>query len=224
MERRTLIASVGTVAGCSALSGCLGVLDGDSNPNVVLGDPGRPFDSEDAAYPAWGEPLPEVTLPAPLESRELELGSITRPRLMTFFYSNCRTVCPVLISSLRNIQTHATDNGYADEVAFLPVTFDPERDTADRLRTYADERNLDTDAENWHFLRPESTERAKAVVEEEFGVAFQRTHPEDMDEYMFTHTSLTLLVNADGYVERAYRDQSPDVNAILADLERVRQA
>ncbi|MFC4408362.1 SCO family protein [Haloarchaeobius iranensis] len=224
MQRRTFIASAGTVVGGSTLSGCLGVLGGESNPNVVLGDPGRPFDSADVAYPAWGEQLPDVTLPAPLESRELELGSIARPRLLTFFYSNCRTVCPVLISALRNIQTHAADNGYADAVAFLPVTFDPERDTADRLQTYAEERNVATDAGNWHFLRPESAERARVVVEEEFGVAFRRTHPDDMDGYMFTHTSLTLLVNADGYVERAYRDQSPDVNAILADLERVRQA
>jgi protein SCO1/2 len=224
MKRRTFIASAGTVAGGSALSGCLGVLGGDSNPNVVLGDPDRPFDSEDVAYPAWGEPLPDVTLPAPLESREVELGSIAKPRLVTFFYSNCRTVCPVLVSSLRTIQAHATDNGYADEVAFLPVTFDPQRDTADRLRTYGEEMNVAMDVGNWHFLRPDSTGRAKTVVEEEFGVAFQRTHPEDMDGYMFTHTSLTLLVNADGYVERAYREQSPDVNAILADLERVRGA
>ncbi|WP_256300658.1 SCO family protein [Haloarchaeobius salinus] len=224
MKRRNVLATVGTVAGGSALSGCLGVLSEDSNPNVVLGDPGNPFESEDVAYPAWGQRLPDVTLPAPLETRDVKLASIERPQLLTFFYSHCQTVCPVLISTLRNVQTHAHNNGYADEVALLPVTFDPERDTETRLRSYAEERNVAADAANWHFLRPSSTERAKAVVEDEFGVAFRRTEPEDMEMYMFTHTSLTLLVNADGYVERAYRDQSPDVDTILSDLERVRTA
>ncbi|WP_440991717.1 SCO family protein [Haloarchaeobius baliensis] len=224
MKRRQMLATVGTVAGASALTGCLGVLRGDSNPNVVLGDPGEPFDSEDVAYPAWGQQLPAVTLPAPLESRAVGLGSVERPQLLTFFYSHCQTVCPVLVSALQHVQEHAATNGYADEVAFLPVTFDPERDTADRLRTYAEERNVDADAGNWHFLRPDSKERAKAVVEDEFGVAFRRTEPEDMDMYMFTHTSLTLLVNGDGYVERAYREQSPDVDTIVSDLERVRNA
>ncbi|MFD1647532.1 hypothetical protein [Haloarchaeobius litoreus] len=63
-----------------ALAGCLGVLRGNSNPDVVLGDPGRPFDSEDVAYPAWDEPLPAVTLPAPLESREVQLDSMEKSR------------------------------------------------------------------------------------------------------------------------------------------------
>ncbi|ERG97770.1 MAG: hypothetical protein J07HQX50_01798, partial [Haloquadratum sp. J07HQX50] len=88
--------------------------------------------------------------------------------------------------------------------------------------TYADEMNVDADHENWHFLRPASKERAKTVVQDQFGVFFQRTEPEDMDLYMFTHSALTLLVNADGFIERAYRSKSPDEETILSDLNTVR--
>lgn len=225
MNRRQLLRSAGGLAAATGLAGCVGVLGGgDGNPNVALSDPGRPFESEDVSYPAWGQQVPDVTLPSPLTGDEVRLRDVATPSLVTFFYSNCRTVCPVLVSSLKQMQTHAADNGYADQVAFLPTTFDPERDTADTLRDYADRMDVDARADDWQFLRPSSVERAKAVVEDEFGVAFERTHPEDMDTYMFTHTSLTLLVNSDGFVERAYRSQSPDVPAMIDDLEAVRTA
>jgi protein SCO1/2 len=128
------------------------------------------------------------------------------------------------MATARNVQAHAANNGYADAVSIHPITFDPQRDTADRLGAYAGEMNVDADAPNWQFLRPESKARAKAVVQEEFGVRFERTHPEDMEMYMFAHTSLTLLVNADGYVERAYRSKSPDEQRIIDDLREVRTA
>jgi protein SCO1/2 len=224
MQRRTLLRSAGSITGVAALSGCLSVFSDGSNPDVTLDEPDRQFESSDVAYPAWGERVPDVTLAAPLASREISVGSVSKPTLLTFFYSHCQTVCPVLISTQRNIQAHAANNGYASEVTFLPVTFDPARDTADRLQTYADEMNVDADADNWHFLRPESRERAEAVVEDQFGVAFQRTDPENMEKYMFTHSALTLLVNGDGYVERAYRSKSPDEETIIADLKQVRNA
>lgn len=225
MHRRTFLKSTGAVGATGGLAGCLGSLGlGDSNPDVVLGDPGREFESSDVLYPAWGEQIPDLAVPAPLESREIRLRDVETPSLLTFFYSHCRTVCPVLISTQRNIQAHAQTNGYGGAVSFFPMTFDPARDTAERLRTYAAEMNVDADSENWHFLRPASKERAKAVVEDQFGVIFKRTEPEDMDTYMFTHSALTLLVNADGFVERAYHSKSPDEETIISDLRRVRKA
>ena len=225
MHRRTFLRSTGAAGAVGGLAGCLGAVGlGDSNPDVVLEEPDRQFESGDVPYPAWGQRVPDVTLPAPIESREVRLRDVETPSLLTFFYSHCRTVCPVLISTQRNIQAHALNNGYGDAVSFFPVTFDPARDTAERLQTYAEDMNVDPAEENWHFLRPASKDRAKAVVQEQFGVAFQRTEPEDMDSYMFTHAALTLLVNADGFVERAYRSKSPDEETIISDLKAVRGA
>src|SRR6056297_3513812 len=224
MNRRDYLRTATAVGLTGSVAGCTGLLDGGGNPNVTLGEPDREVDasSEDLPYPAWGQKVPDVSLPAPVDDRTVDLRSIDTPSLLTFFYSHCNTVCPVLISAMRNVQTHSLNEGYADEVAFFPTTFDPARDDADRFRAYADEMNVDTDAGNWHFLRPESKDRAKAVVQEQFGVRFDRTEPDDMDMYMFAHSALTFLVNADGYVERAYRSKSPDADQILSDLETVR--
>ncbi|MEF8886166.1 MAG: SCO family protein [Haloarculaceae archaeon] len=221
MRRRTYL-QVTAALGTAGLAGC--VVSGDGNPDVVLPEPDREVDSGDLPYPAWGERVPAVTLPAPLADREVTLRALDRPQFLTFFYSHCNTVCPILVSALRNVQARALNEGYADEVVFHPTTFDPERDDADRLRTYGEEMNVDLAAGNWEFLRPASRGRAEEVVQEQFGVAFERTHPDDMEKYMFAHTALVVLVNGDGYVERAYRTKQPDSERLAEDLRTVRNA
>ncbi len=221
MHRRRFLAAAAGGLG-AGLAGCLG---GGGNPNVALPAPDRErdVDSETLPYPAWGQRLPDVTVPAPLADGEVAVRDVDRPTLLTFFYSNCRTVCPRLVSSLRNVQAHAMNEGYVDAVRFLPVTFDPERDTGERLRAYGERMNVADPG--WTWLRPEGRERARAVVRDEFGVNFQRTNPEDTSRYMFNHTGMTILANADGYVERAYR-QSPgeilDPERMIDDLTTVR--
>lgn len=221
MRRRTYL-RVTAALGTAGFAGC--VVSGDDNPDVVLAEPDREADSGDLPYPAWGERVPDVTLPAPLADREVSLRAVDRPQLLTFFYSHCNTVCPILISALRNVQARALDEGYADEVAFHPTTFDPERDDARRLRTYGEEMNVALGDGSWQFLRPASRARAGEVVEGEFGVTFERTHPEHTEKYMFAHTALVVLVNADGYVERAYRTKQPDPERLVEDLRTVRNA
>ncbi|MFB6196139.1 MAG: SCO family protein [Haloplanus sp.] len=219
MDRRTYLRALGG-AGLGATAGCLG----GGDPNTTLGKPDRRggVTSEDLPYPAWSERIPDVTFPDPLIGERIALREIDRPGFVTFFYTNCASVCPRLVGALREVQIHSVRNDYADDVGFYPITFDPQRDTEKRLRAYAEEMHVDLSAGNWHFLRPESRERANSVLEEEFGFVFKRTHPEDMDTYMFTHIGLVLLVNADGYVERAYRGQEGREDRYIEDLRTVR--
>ncbi|XVH33638.1 SCO family protein (plasmid) [Haloferacaceae archaeon DSL9] len=42
-------------------------------------------------------------------------------------------------------------------------------------------------------------------------------------EMAFTHANLLLLVNRDGYVERAYTGEVPNASVVISDLERVRE-
>ena len=131
MHRRSFLrgAAAATTIGTA---GCLGL--GDSNPDVALPEPDREYTSEELPYPAWGQQVPDVALPDPIGGGEVSTRSVETPAVYTFFYSHCNTVCPVLIQSMRNVQTHSIEEEYADEVAFFPVTFDPERDDADRGR------------------------------------------------------------------------------------------
>jgi len=231
--RRSYLA--GAAGALAATAGCLGGPYFDSNPDVVLGPPGRSADPTDLPYPAWGQRVPAVSLPAvdPASGAvtgTVDTGAVDRPFLSTFFFANCQSVCPVLVSALREVQVHAVTEGYADDVAVLPVTFDPERDTPAALADYAARMNVATDAGNWRFLRPESVDRARETVTDAFGVTFEKT-PADGDGWMYAHTGLVLLVNGDGFVERAYRPERPsrasirfDERQVIDDLRRVRRA
>jgi len=221
MRRRTLLAGLGTSALLST-AGCLGTLGGGNQNTLRKPDRGGTT-SADLPYPAWGERIPDVTLPAPLQDESVSLRDVERPFFTTFFYTHCRTVCPTLISTLRQIQTHSVENDYADDVAFYPIDFDPARDTPAVLSEYADQMNVDTSAGNWAFLRPEDEATAKDVVTDEFGIVYETVDSEYSD-YEFVHTTIITLVNADGYVERTYRlgQGGIDQLRLIDDLRTVR--
>jgi protein SCO1/2 len=222
MQRRTYLRAVGTGAAVG-LAGCLG---GSGNPNVSLAKPDRENDvtSEDLPYPAWGQQVPDVTLTDPLGGSTVSVRDIEGPHFHTFFFTNCMTVCPVLISALREVQIHSVTEGYADQVSFYPVTFDPARDDAAAFQKEATQMNVDMDVGNWHFLRPADEAEAKSVVEDQFGVFFQKNEPNEEGNYMFTHLGLVMLVNGDGYVERTYRGNQPDEQTLIDDLTALREA
>ncbi|MFC6726658.1 SCO family protein, partial [Halobium palmae] len=175
----------------------------------------------DLPYPTWGEPMPDVSFRDPLADERVRLAETGRPTFVTFFFTRCETVCPGLVGALRNVQTAAVNGGYAEDVRFLPVSFDPERDDAERFRAYAGEMNVSLDAGDWRFLRPEGVDAAEAKINGEFGIGFEKASTEG-DGYMFNHLPLVLLANADGYVERAYTGASPNPRTLREDLKEVR--
>lgn len=217
VSRRGFLSTAGAIS-ISSVAGCLG----GGNPNTHLQAPDMEADPEDLAYPAYGQQIPDVSLQAPLHDEMISVRDRDTTVVMTFFYSYCESVCPRLISTLRNIQSKALEGDYGNAVEFLPVTFDPERDTADRLREYAEAMRIDLEAGNWYFLRPDGVDRAESVVADTFGLQFKRTDPNgDEPGYMFTHLPLILIVNPSGYVERSYTDSKPVWQDIHEDVKAV---
>lgn len=263
MDRRQYLrrAVAGVTVGTAASAGCLSLGGGSSSgsANTILPKPDLDAAPEKYPYPEWSQPLPEVTLPAALAGREVTTTEFDTPLALTFIFTNCQTACPVLTLALQRAQQDAIDGGYADAVNFAEISFDPARDTPEAFREYADERHVNLDAGNWYFLLPESEQRAKQVVTEEFGVFFEKTRMPPRtttgtatgtattatgtasstgtatetptadelgagDDYMFNHTTLILLVNGDGYVERAYRDRNAAVKQLTEDVQTVVEA
>jgi len=249
MDRRTYLRSLAAGAGVGATvgtAGCLGVLGDSGAEGTVLGPP--ELDLSEASHPSYGDEMPEFTAPDPITGEEVSVADFEGERavLWTSFYTNCPDgVCPALILRLRRAQAVAADptgrnpeypfvppqirdtigpEAYSDEVAFLPTTFDPERDDAEALREYAGRQGVDLDAGNWHFLRPESYERARELHDEQFGLAIEKQPAEDIEnlEYRFPHYGLIILANKRGVVERAYpRGPQTDIERLVDDVQRV---
>ncbi|MFB6074926.1 MAG: SCO family protein [Haloarculaceae archaeon] len=174
LARRRFLAGAAAGVGGS-LTGCLGtVLGGHGGEHTHL-DVDLEAPASSYPYPAHGTQLPDVALPAPLSDTSVTLTQFEdRDVVLSFFYSHCQGICSRVISAMRNMQTRAAQDGNGDRVVFLAITFDPERDTPDRLREYADLMHVDLSLGNWYFLRPPSVDRAKAVVQEQFGFFFTR--------------------------------------------------
>ncbi|GAA0520513.1 SCO family protein [Halorubrum aquaticum] len=192
---------------------------------TVLGPPER--DLSESAHPSYGDEMPHFTVPDPITGEEVSTEDFEGERavLWTSFYTNCPDgVCPALILRLRRAQEVAVEEGYGDEAAFLALTFDPERDTADVLREYGGQQGVNLDAGNWHFLRPESYERGQELLDENFGLVIEKADADDYEnlEYQFPHYGLILLANKEGIVERAYpRGPQTDIERLVNDFERV---
>lgn len=228
MDRRTYLRSIGAVSGLTAstaVAGCLDVFGEPRADGTILRPPEQ--DLSETAHPSYGDEMPAFTVPDPLTGEDISTEDFRDDRaiLWTSFYTNCPDgVCPALILRLRRAQELAAEQGYADDAAFLPLTFDPEVDTEPVLREYAQRQGVDLDADNWHFLRPETYERGQQLMDEHFGLVIEKRPADDFEnlEYQFPHYGLLLLVNKQGIVERAYPNgPRVDIETLTDDFEQV---
>lgn len=222
MHRRDVLATGGALS-TALVAGCLtGRIGGDNAAeHTVLEPPENDLEhGEDFAYPTYGRAFPEIKLRDPLAETVVDTATIDGECFVcTAFYATCPAECIPLMHAMSSVQAQSLERGIGNSVRFLAITFDPERDTPDELRDHSDMVNVDLKAGNWHYLRPEDADEAQSVVNDELGIIFRKDGEGPMAE--FTHITVTFLVNPDGYVERSYRGEDPDVDRISSDLETV---
>ena len=73
--------------------------------------------------------------------------------VLTFLYTSCPDVCPIVTSQLRDVQTAL--GPHADGAEFVAMSVDPERDTVEAARDYLERWGL---GEGWQYLVGERSE------------------------------------------------------------------
>lgn len=217
MKRRRLLGVLASAA-LPTFSGCLDTGEGSAEDVVLPPQEDQVADSEDLGYPAYGQRFPGFTMDAPLRGRKLEVPVDGSVDVVTAVYTSCPAECLVVGSQLAAVQHETIDRGLEDDVSFVAVSFDPENDTGEALQGYGESIGVDLDAGNWYFLLPGSMEEAEEVVERDLGLEFERRGGE------FLHSVVTFLVNPEGYVERAYRGERPEIDRVADDVEAVVEA
>ncbi len=86
-----------------------------------------------------------------------------RPVVLSFIYTSCTTVCPLVSHTLSQLQSKLGDN--RDRVHLVSVTIDPEQDDPARLREYAETFNAGPE---WQHYT--GTLEATQSVQRAFGV------------------------------------------------------
>jgi protein SCO1/2 len=124
------------------------------------------------------------------EGRPFRLASLDgHPVLLTFFYSRCDTMCPLIVSDVRAVEAALPEEARA-ELRVAIVTIDPERDTAARLREVAGERGMPLD--RWTLVR--GSDADVRTLASTLGMNYRVT-PDG-----FAHNAILTVLDAHGAV------------------------
>ena len=139
-----------------------------------------------------------------------------RIQVLALFFSRCEYACPILVQDLKRLQ-EALPASVRDEVDFVLVSLDSERDTPETLAAYRREQRLGTD--HWALLTGSADDvRELAAL---LGVNFRKD-----GRGQFAHPNLYTVLNGRGELLRQQiglqQDPAPVVAAIRQALEPAR--
>ena len=147
------------------------------------------------------------------------LGQLKDKVVLVYFgYTTCPDLCPTTLSDFSTIKEGL--GPLADNVAFVLVTIDPDRDSQARLSEYL------------NFFDPEfigltGDPAALTAAQQAYGVSVERVeYPESATKYLMNHSALTYLIDPEGNLLVSYpygttaADIEADVRHILSENAR----
>ena len=106
----------------------------------------RAIDADHSApLPDLG-PAPNFVLPSQDGSRFDLASQRGKVVLVTFIYTRCPEICPMLTVKMAHLQKDL-GKAFGKDVAFVSITLDPERDTVEVLNDYAEALGADPTAQ-----------------------------------------------------------------------------
>jgi len=119
--------------------------------------------------------------------------------LYTFTYTNCVEPCFDIDKTLHEIQSRLSEANLNDiKITFVTISFDPERDTPDTLKSYAESVNADTT--QWKFATTNDPALLKTII----GGGFE-TYYEQKSDNSFSFDPTFILVDGWGVIRGEYR-------------------
>jgi protein SCO1/2 len=148
-----------------------------------------------------------------------------KPVVLTFLYTSCRTICPLTAHKIS--QVYAKLGEQAKDVAFVAITVDPERDTAEAVQTFSEKWSM---AGRWDYLTGSTDNLAPLwrdyfvgqVRQEAIADAADPSRPSN-GAYAVDHTSPIHVIDAQGRGRLAYSsaytadEMAHDVRLLLAE-------
>ena len=153
-------------------------------------------------------PAPDFTLPS--TQGDFRLADQRGKMVLIFFgYTTCPDVCPATLGEMKTV--HRLGNA-ADNVRFVFITVDPERDSVERAGQYAG---------NFHpaFFGLSGSEEQLAPVWKGYGVYREKRVQEGSAAgYLMDHSSQVYMINADGNLRMTFAFGTP-VDDIYRDVK-----
>ena len=122
--------------------------------------------------------------------------------IVGFIYTNCATYCAAQSSNFQQLQQKIDSRGLHDRVGLLSISFDPDHDSPEKVRSYA--KKYQADEKIWKFSIA-GKDNLRAQLFDQFGVI---VIPAELGE--FEHNSALLLVDKGGRIIRVFDDNQID--------------
>jgi protein SCO1/2 len=163
---------------------------------------------EELRLPTIG-PAPEFALTSqdgvPVSLRDFRGKAVA----VTFIYTACPDFCPPLTAKMAQVQDELGAD-FGSRVAFVSITVDPELDTPEVLKHYAEVHGADL--AGWTFLTGEPETIAEVV--RRYGVFAAKSVDGEID-----HTFLTSLIDPEGILRVQYIGVRFDPDEFRHDLQ-----
>lgn len=140
------------------------------------------------------------------EGEELRLRDLAgRVRIVAMVYTSCSSACPAILADMKRLEG-ALEPAELDDVGFVVVSIDPERDTPERLARFA--RSTGLDPARWTLLAgtPDQILEVAAVL----GVQYRETGDGD-----FAHSNVITVLDPGGEVTHRRTGIGSDASATL---------
>jgi len=133
-----------------------------------------------------------------------------------FFYTTCRSICPIMNTYMRNVY-----NEFKDEKDFLILshTSDPQTDSVPRLKRYAD--SMGVSSSHWIFLTGRK-DSLYSMARISYLIDDPNNNPVNINDD-FIHTQLWAVVDKKGNVRKKIYDglKPSEVKGMIADIKEL---
>ena len=132
-----------------------------------------------------------------------------------YFFTTCQTICPIMNKQMQRVHEAYRKN---DEVNILSFTVNPEIDTVEQMKRYADEHKAD--GKKWHFLTGEKDKLYELARKSFFVLKPAESQNQGDVGSDFIHTNNFVLVDQKLRI-RGYYDgtNSKEVDRLIKDID-----
>lgn len=134
--------------------------------------------------------------------------------VLNFIYTNCPDICH-LTSNKLNLFKNSLDKKVKENLYFVSISFDPDRDSPEILREHAKMMNLDLT--NWFFVTGNQL-NIKKVLEASGIDPLIKSGP-DASSYTYSHRDRISLIDKHGQIRKHYKGTGFDETQLSNDIQ-----
>lgn len=132
-------------------------------------------------------------------------------QIFSMIYTNCKTVCPIIISNMKSIEKIIPEN-ISNNVGFVLVTLDPDRDSIDSLNNFFNSRKLTKD--KWRLFKTTKEETLKIALS--VGIKYKK---EKNNEY--THSNLIIVLDKNGVIQFHHQGLDKNYDTLMKVIKKL---